>query len=61
VPLSDTVAGEFPASLVNVALPFAVPAVCGVKVTATEVDLPAATANGVAVPILNPRPVTLID
>jgi hypothetical protein len=38
VPVSDTLAGEFPASLTNVALPLAVPVVCGVKVTDTEVD-----------------------
>jgi hypothetical protein len=38
VPVSDTLAGEFPASLTKVALPLAVPVVCGVNVTATEVD-----------------------
>lgn len=61
VPERETFAGEFPASLTNVAVPFAVPVVCGVNVTATEVDFPALTANGVAVVMLNPRPVTLID
>lgn len=61
VPVRETIVGEFPALLTNVAFPLAAPALCGLKVTETEVDFPAVTMNGADALTLKPGPVTLTD
>jgi len=61
VPDNEAVAGLFPALLEMVAVPFTAPLEVGENVTATEVEPPAATLNGVAALMLKPAPVTLID
>lgn len=51
VPLNVSVPGEFEALLYSDALPFADPALCGVKVTANETLWPAAIVSGKEIPL----------
>jgi hypothetical protein len=60
-PERETLAGEFPASLVIEATPLAPPFAVGEKPMVREVVWPALTVNGVATLLLNPSPVTVTE